>query len=86
MEGETSEEIEGLSILYPSHWQPNPTVPIPPLLAAGPQVQALLRQARELATAIAQRPVGAIHAWEGLGPQEGETRLVDAYPPSSRPS
>jgi AraC-like DNA-binding protein len=62
LEGETSEEMEGLSILIPSEWQPETAVPIPPLLTAGPQSQAVLRQARELAAAIAQRPAGAIHA------------------------
>jgi AraC-like DNA-binding protein len=66
MEGETSEEIEGLSILIPSHWQSAPAVPIPPLLASGPQSQAVLRQARRLAVAIAQRPAGAIHAADHL--------------------
>lgn len=66
MQGETSEEIEGLSILIPSQWQPAPAVSIPPLLAAGARAQNVLRQARELATAIAQRPAGAIHAADDL--------------------
>lgn len=66
MEGETSEEIEGLSILFPPQWQPETSMPIPALLAAGPQSQAVLRQARHLAAAIAQRPAGAIHAADQL--------------------
>jgi len=66
MEGETSEEIEGLSILIPSQWQPAHAMSIPPLLAAGPQARSVLRQARELAVATAQRPAGAIHAADGL--------------------
>jgi len=66
MEGKTSEELEGLSILFPSEWQPDPTVAIPPLLAAGSQNQAVLRKARDLAVAIAQRPAGAILAADHL--------------------
>ena len=66
MEGETSDEIEGLSLLIPASWQPNPAVPVTPLLAAGPQAQSVLRQARLLAAAIAQRPAGSIHAADRL--------------------
>lgn len=66
MEGETSEEIEGLSILFSSQWQAPPAVPIPPLLAVGPQARSVLRQARQLAVATAQRPAGAIHAADQL--------------------
>jgi AraC-like DNA-binding protein len=87
MEGETSAEIEGLSILVPSDWPPAPAVPISPLLATGPRVQAVLRQGRELAAAIAQRPAGAIHAadhlrealqawFEGLLPPQRRERLT----------
>jgi len=66
MDGETSEQIEGISILIPSSWLPAQAVPIPPLLAAGSLSQAVLRQARHLAVAIAQRPAGAIHAVDHL--------------------
>ena len=66
MVGETSEDIEGLSILIPSQWQLAPAVPISPLLAAGAEAQTVLRQARILAAAIAQRPAGAIHAADHL--------------------
>ena len=66
MEGETSEEIEGISILLPAHWLPEVSRPIPPLLAAGAHSQAVLRQARHLAAAIAQQPEGAIHAADQL--------------------
>jgi AraC-like DNA-binding protein len=87
MEGETSEELEGLSILFPCDWQPDPTVVIPSLLAAGSQNQAVLRRARELAVAIAQRPAGAIHAadqlrealqdwFDGLVPAQRRERLT----------
>lgn len=48
MEGETSEEIEGISILLPPDWLPETSMPIPPLLAAGVHSQAVLRQARHL--------------------------------------
>ena len=66
MEGETSEEIEGISILLPAHWIPEVSRPIPHLLAAGAHSQAVLRQARHLAAAIAQQPEGAIHAADQL--------------------
>jgi hypothetical protein len=66
MEGETSEEIEGISILLPPHWLPEASMPIPPLLADGAHSQAVLRQARHLGAAIAQQPDGAIHAADQL--------------------
>ena len=66
MEGETSHEMEGISILIPPHWQPDTAAPISPLLAAGPQARSVLRQARALAKAIARRPAGAIHAADHL--------------------
>ncbi|MEB3168092.1 MAG: helix-turn-helix domain-containing protein [Synechococcaceae cyanobacterium] len=62
MVGETSAELEGLSILIP------PAVPLPPvrsvspLLAAGPLSQVLLESARQLAVAAAGQPAGAVHA------------------------
>lgn len=65
MDGETSQEIEGISILIPSDWQPGPADagrPGSPLLAAGPAAQAVLQQGRALAVAVAQRPAGAVHA------------------------
>jgi len=66
LEGETSEEIEGLSLLLPSDWPGESAVTIPPLLAAGPQAQAVLQRARQLAAAIARRPAGALHAVDPL--------------------
>ena len=66
MEGETSKEIEGISIFLPSHWLPEASIPIPPLLAASAHSQAVLRQARHVGAAIAQQPEGAFHAAEQL--------------------
>jgi len=66
MQGETSGEIEGISVLLPAHWLPEASMAIPPLLAAGVHSQAVLRQARQLAAAIAQRPAGALHAADQL--------------------
>lgn len=66
LEGETSQEIEGISILLPPQWLPKASMPIPPLLAAGARSQTVLRQARQLAAAIAQQPAGAIHAADHL--------------------
>ncbi|MEB3157423.1 MAG: helix-turn-helix domain-containing protein [Cyanobacteriota bacterium] len=62
MEGETSLEHEGLSILIPPALQPGGEGPARPLLARGTTPQALLASARHLATAAAQRPPGAEHA------------------------
>ena len=66
LEGETSEEIEGLSLLLPPDWPGDSAATIPPLLATGPQAQAVLQQARQLAAAISQQPAGAIHAVDPL--------------------
>lgn len=63
MEGETSEEMEGLSILIPQPLQRRPAPPGGgPLLTAGPLHQQVLTRARALATAAAERPAGAEHA------------------------
>ena len=76
MVGETSEEIEGLSILIPaalleppeSPVSPPPVSPLPvsPLLDAGPLQQAILASARQLAVAAACQPAGAVHAADQL--------------------
>lgn len=62
MQGETSEEIEGLSILIP-RWPGAAAAGAPSrLLAAGTLSQQLLSRARELASASARQPAGAEHA------------------------
>lgn len=66
LEGDTSEELEGLSILLPEAIHPPPQRPGAPLLAAGPLQQRILAAARELAAAAAQRPPGADHAADRL--------------------
>lgn len=66
MEGETSEEIEGVSILIPPELHQPPATPAPPLLAAGPLQQAILASARQLAAAAACQPAGAAHAADQL--------------------
>jgi len=67
MAGETSEEIEGLSILLSEAPQSGPQGPGSPLLAAGPLAQQLLARARELAAAAAAQPAGAEHAADAFG-------------------
>ncbi len=62
MQGETSEEIEGVSILIPEAMHPAPQPMVSPLLVAGPLTQRLLASARQLAAAAALRPMGAEHA------------------------
>lgn len=61
MEGQTSETMEGLSILIPSSLHRRPTRPGSPLLAAGPLHQRILASARALAAAVALQPAGAEH-------------------------
>lgn len=62
MQGETSEEVEGLSILIP-RWPGAAAAGAPArLLAAGSLSQQLLARARELASAGARQPAGAEHA------------------------
>lgn len=60
--GETSQELEGLSILLPEGLAIAPDPTAVPLLAAGPPAQRLLASARQLAAAAALRPAGAEHA------------------------
>lgn len=60
--GETSEELEGLSILLPEGLELPPDPAASPLLAGGPPAQRLLASARQLAAAAAQQPPGAEHA------------------------
>lgn len=62
MQGQTSEEIEGVSILIPAPMLPLAQQPGAPLLAGGALAQQVLTNARRLAVAAAQRPAGAEHA------------------------
>lgn len=62
MVGETSEELEGLSILIPAEVCPQGSESDQPLVAEGPLSQALLASARQLAAAAATRPLGAERA------------------------
>ena len=66
MEGETSETIEGVSILIPQGLHRRPSQPGSPLLAAGPLHQRVLSRARALAAAAALQPAGAEHAADQL--------------------
>ena len=59
MEGETSETIEGLSILIPPHLHRRPSRPVSPQLAVGPLHQRILASARALAVATALQLAGA---------------------------
>jgi AraC-like DNA-binding protein len=60
--GDTSEELEGLSILIPDTLAIRPAAAGTPLRAAGPLSQRVLASARQLAAAAAGRPAGAEHA------------------------
>jgi AraC-like DNA-binding protein len=66
MVGETSQELEGLSILIPEGLYPPPARPIQRLLSAGPLQQTILSSARQLAAAAAEQPLGAAHAADQL--------------------
>lgn len=71
MVGETSDELEGLSILIPAALleppeSPVSPPPVSPLLDAGPLQQAILASARQLALAAAGQPAGAVHAADQL--------------------
>lgn len=66
MDGQTSEELEGLSILIPTDLLPPIAGSAPPLLAAGPLQQAILAGARQLAVAAACQPAGAAQAADPL--------------------
>ena len=59
MEGETSETIEGVSILIPPGLHRRPSRLASPLLAAGPLHQRILASARALAVATALQLAGA---------------------------
>lgn len=66
MVGETSRQVEGVSILIPPdliHWPP---VPHQPLLWQGPLHQAILSCARRLVAVAANQPAGAEHAADQL--------------------
>lgn len=66
MEGETSETIEGLSVLIPPGLHRRPSRPGSPLLAAGPLHQRILASARALAAAAALQFAGAERAADQL--------------------
>lgn len=66
MVGETSQELEGLSILMPANLLDRPEGPVGRLLSAGPLQQAILTRARQLAAAAAEQPPGAAHAADQL--------------------
>lgn len=66
MEGETSETIEGLSVLIPPGLHRRPSRLASPLLAAGPLHQRILASARALAVAAALQVSGAEHAADQL--------------------
>lgn len=62
MAGETSQELEGLSILISEEINPHPAYPCQRLLSQGPLQQSLLTCARQLAAAAAKQCLGAAHA------------------------
>lgn len=66
MVGETSQELEGLSILIPEHLLQRPARPVRRLLSAGSLQQTILTSARQLAAAAAGQPPGAAHAADQL--------------------
>ena len=66
MEGETSEEIEGISILIPGGLERPRAHACPPLLGFGRLQQRILSSARTLAAALAGQPLGAEQAAEEL--------------------
>ena len=66
MEGETSETIEGLSILIPPGLHRRPAGPASPLLAAGPLHQRILASSRALAVAAALQFAGVEFAADQL--------------------
>ncbi|MEB3317650.1 MAG: helix-turn-helix domain-containing protein [Cyanobacteriota bacterium] len=62
MDGQTSAEQEGVSILIPAALRPQGEGPGTPLVAMGPEQQRLLASARALMAAAVERPPGADHA------------------------
>lgn len=66
MVGETSDELEGLSILIPPELRLPPRHSEGPLLAAGPLQRQILDSAWQLAAAAATQPAGAAHAADRL--------------------
>ena len=64
--GETSQELEGLSILIPEAHPNCPARPVQRLLSAGPLQQNILTGAWQLAVAAAEQPPGAAHAADQL--------------------
>lgn len=81
MDSETSEELEGLSILIPPDRLPAPTGPLHPLLARGPLQLAVLARARQLAMATARRSAGAMQLADQLS--EALRAWIDAQQPSA---
>lgn len=66
MEGETSEEIEGISILIPGGIDRATARAAPPVLGKGRLQQRILSCARAMASAVASQQPGADHASEEL--------------------
>ncbi len=66
MVGETSQELEGLSILIPENLLHHPRRDVRRLLSAGSHEQTILASARQLAAAAAGQPPGALHAADQL--------------------
>lgn len=64
MVGETSQELEGFSILIPPQLYQRPVRPQTPLLWRGSRHQAILRAARQLASAALAQPQGVDHGAE----------------------
>ena len=82
MVGDTSQELEGLSILIPKTLTPRLGRPGQRLLAQGPLEQAILASARQLAAAAAGQPLGATHAADQLTDALQAWQIWHDQPPS----
>jgi AraC-like DNA-binding protein len=82
MVGDTSQELEGLSILIPKELAQLPGRFGQRLLAQGPLEQAILASARQLAAAAAGQPLGAAHAADQLTDALQAWRIWHEQPPS----
>ncbi len=82
MVGETSLELEGLSILIPKELAHLPGRLGQRLLAQGPVEQAILASARQLAAAAAAQPLGAAHAADQLTDALQAWRIWHDQPPN----
>ena len=81
MDGQTSEQIEGLSILIPWELHRRPPTPGSPLFTAGPLQQRVLAKARALAAAAALQPPGAGHAADQFAESLREWAQQQELPP-----